>query len=67
MKKIIGLILKYHREKRNLSQDYIADKLNTDKQYISNIETGRKNITIEQLELVLKAMGVEIKDVLKIK
>ena len=67
MKKTIGLILKHHREKHNLSQDQIADKLNTDKQYISNIENGRKNITIEQLELVLEAIGVNFKDILKIK
>ena len=65
MKKVIGLILKYHREKRNLSQEDIADKLNTDKQYISNIENGRKNITIEQLELVLTAIGVTYKDIFK--
>lgn len=65
MKKILGQILKRERKKRKLSQEHIADKLNTDKQYISNIENGRKNITIEQLELILIAMGANHKDIFK--
>ena len=67
MKKILGQILKRERKKRKLSQEEIADKLNTDKQYISNIENGRKNITIEQLELILVAMGANHKDIFKTK
>lgn len=67
MKKVLGQILKRERLKRKLSQEEIADKLNTDKQYISNVENGRKNITIEQLELILIAIGVDFKEILKIK
>ncbi|MBI3501646.1 MAG: helix-turn-helix transcriptional regulator [Bacteroidetes bacterium] len=67
MKKTLGQILKRERKKRKLSQEEIADKLNTDKQYISNVENGRKNITIEQLELILLAIGADHKDILKLK
>ncbi len=67
MKKVLGEILKRERMKRKFSQEEIADKLNTDKQYISNVENGRKNITIEQLELILLAIGADHKDILKLK
>jgi transcriptional regulator with XRE-family HTH domain len=65
MKQVLGKILKRERLKRKLSQEEIADKLNTDKQYISNVENGRKNITIEQLELILLAIGANHKDIFK--
>ncbi|MBK1649551.1 helix-turn-helix domain-containing protein [Rhabdochromatium marinum] len=46
------------RAAAGLDQKQLADKAKISKSYISKIECGRGNVTIEILEKVAKALGV---------
>lgn len=59
----IGLKLKKIREKRNLSQLFVAEKLNIDNSVLSKIENGkRKNIEIPLLEKFAEFYEVPISE-----
>ena len=66
MKAAIGKMLKRERRKSYSSQKEIGDKINADKQYISNVENGHKNLTIEQLEQIVNAIGCTHEDIFKL-
>jgi transcriptional regulator with XRE-family HTH domain len=55
------------REKAELTQEEAATRAGLkNRQYWNNIETGqRKNLTIETLEKVARALGCTAKDLLK--
>jgi len=44
--------------RRKMSQGDICRKLDMDRSYMSAIENGKKNITIQQLERLAQALGV---------
>jgi transcriptional regulator with XRE-family HTH domain len=43
---IFGLNLKYERLKRKMSQEMLAEALNVSSVYISNVESGKHNISL---------------------
>jgi len=52
------------REGKGLKQYEIADKLGMDRQNYSRLEKRDKKLTIEQLESIAEALGVNLQDVL---
>ncbi len=50
------------RIKRNLSQEKLAEKANVHRTYIGMIERAEKNITLQNIEKIAKALNVKIKD-----
>ncbi|MDD3303156.1 MAG: helix-turn-helix transcriptional regulator [Candidatus Gracilibacteria bacterium] len=50
------------RKKLGLSQEELASKCKLHRTYIGIIERGEKNLCLENIEIVAKALGVEIKD-----
>lgn len=63
--KKLGENLKKLRESKDLSQGDLADKLEVDRAYISNIENGRMNPTLSTLEKIAKALGISSSELLK--
>lgn len=53
-------ILKSERKKVNITQQELADRIGITRYAIMAWENGRKNITLENADKVLKALGVEI-------
>jgi transcriptional regulator with XRE-family HTH domain len=47
--------IKFYRKKRNMTQDELAEAANLSTSYISQVETGRKNIGREGLEKIAEA------------
>ncbi len=43
------------------SQVQLANKIGCDRAYISRVESGKQNITIENLNQICKALGVSLK------
>jgi transcriptional regulator with XRE-family HTH domain len=67
----MGTILKefgqkvlYYRKKRNLSQEELAELANLHRTYIGQIETGKRNIALRNVDKIAKALGVSPKDLL---
>ena len=50
--------IKFYRKKRNMTQDQLAEAANLSTSYISQVETGRKNIGREGLEKIAEALQV---------
>lgn len=52
--------LKMMREKAGLRQEQIADYLGVTQTYISKIETGERNLTVDQLESLVSLYGYSL-------
>ncbi len=52
--------LKMMREKAGLRQGQIADYLGVTQTYISKVETGERNLTVDQLESVVNLYGYSL-------
>lgn len=50
------------RIKQNLSQERLAAKAGVHRTYIGMIERAEKNITLENIEKVAKALGLSVKE-----
>lgn len=50
------------RIKQNLSQEKLAIKAGVHRTYIGMIERAEKNITLENIEKVAKALGLRVKE-----
>lgn len=50
------------RIKQNLSQEKLATKAGVHRTYIGMIERAEKNITLENIEKVAKALGLSVKE-----
>ncbi|MBS0210345.1 MAG: helix-turn-helix transcriptional regulator [Planctomycetes bacterium] len=46
------------RKSRGLSQEGLADKAALHRTYISSVERGERNVTLETIEKLAKALGV---------
>lgn len=55
-----GIKLKYWRLKRNLTQEELAEKLLVAPHYISDIERGRRNITMQTIGRIAEALNIEV-------
>ena len=63
--KKLGQNIKKIRIGKGMSQGDICRKLDMDRSYMSAIESGKKNITIQQLERLAQALGVSVDKLLK--
>ena len=56
----IGILLKQAREKAGLTQEELAQMLNTKKTAISRIENHAQDIKLSTIQKVAKALGKEL-------
>ena len=63
--KRLGDTIKKIRTRKGMSQGDICRALDMDRGYMSAIEDGKKNITIQQLERLGRALGVNVDKLLK--
>ena len=59
----IGNRIKFIRlNSTNLSQEEFASKLGLDRTYLSRVEAGKQNITVESLIKICNGLSVSLKD-----
>lgn len=51
----------YYRTKKSLSQEKLAELANIHRTYIGQLERGKRNIALKNIEKIAKALGVSIK------
>jgi transcriptional regulator with XRE-family HTH domain len=61
----IGKKIKEEREKKFLTQEELAEKLDMKKQTISNIENGIRAISMETAKKILNVLGFDLQVVVK--
>ena len=66
IRKKIGLrIKKFRSEDLKLTQEALAFKADLDKSYLNEVENGKRNISVLNLEKIITALGVSISDFFK--
>ena len=53
-----GARVKELRLKKNLSQEALAHEADIDRTYMTSVENGKRNISIQNIEKIIKALGV---------
>ncbi|PZR23836.1 MAG: transcriptional regulator [Flavobacterium psychrophilum] len=59
IKEKFGLKVKALRIEKNLSIEELANISNVDRNYISDIEKGQRNVSIEIIEKIIHALDVD--------
>ena len=54
----VGQRIRQLRKELNLSQEALALKAEVDRTYVTDVENGRRNVSLEILEKLIKALGV---------
>jgi transcriptional regulator with XRE-family HTH domain len=54
----VGARVKELRHKLQLSQEALANKADVDRTYMTDVENGRRNISVEILEKIIGALEV---------
>jgi len=58
----IGLRIKELRKNLSLTQEALAFKADLDKTYVNEVENGKRNISVVNLEKLILALDTDIKD-----
>lgn len=62
----VGKVVKTYREQRRMTQDELSEKSGVSQGYISKLEREKPvNITLETLEALAAALGIDVIDVLR--
>jgi len=65
LSQVVGINIKYYREEKKISQKELADYLNINKTYLSLIENGHTNISLEYLDYICQKLNIDIIDLFK--
>ncbi|MBE9258983.1 helix-turn-helix domain-containing protein [Dolichospermum sp. LEGE 00246] len=56
----VASTVKHFRKINSMSQEELADNAGLDRTYISGVERGVRNITLDSLEQIINALGIDI-------
>ena len=59
IKRQFGLALKRERDRLGWSQERLANDIDVDQAYISRVETGQVNLTLETVEALATALHID--------
>ena len=62
IKVIVGQRIRELRNELGISQEALANKAEIDRTYVTDVENGRRNISIENLQKLVNALEIEFKD-----
>ena len=62
IKEKVGQRIKELRTKQGLSQEEFAFKCDLDRTYITSLERGKRNISLENLEKIAKALNMTLSE-----
>ena len=61
----LGMRIKFLRQKRKWSQEDLALNANVNKNYICDLENGRRNPSLEILERIAIGLGISLEELFK--
>ena len=62
IKQKVGNRIRELRKELKLSQEALALKAEVDRTYVTDVENGRRNVSLEILERLIKALSVSFTD-----
>lgn len=57
----IGQLIRNERQKKKISQEYLALKCGIDRSYLGRIERGEVNLTVDKLYDIANALDIDIR------
>ena len=60
IKQILGNNIKHYREKKGLTQQQLADLTGLNRVYITDVEGGKRNVTLDIMAKFSAGLGVKI-------
>lgn len=60
IKQKVGQRIRELRKKLDLSQEALAYEAEVDRTYVTDVENGRRNVSLEILEKLIKALKVSV-------
>lgn len=61
-RKKLGEAVRFYRKRADLSQEKLAEKAELSTVFISHIERGVENVSVDALQRVAKALRINLKD-----
>lgn len=61
----LGMRIRFLRKEKKLSQEDLALEANINKNYLSDLENGRRNPSFEILEKLAVALGISLSELFK--
>lgn len=62
IKNFISKRIKELRNKENISQEKFALKIDMDRTYLSSVESGKRNISVVNLEKIINGLGISFEE-----
>lgn len=62
IRKKIGLRIKEYRTNLKLTQEALAFKAEIDKTYVNEVENGKRNVSVINLEKIICALDATVRD-----
>lgn len=62
----LGKAIRQIREDRALSQERLAELAGLHRTYISSVEAGRRNLSIENIDSIANALGVSLTELIQL-
>jgi transcriptional regulator with XRE-family HTH domain len=59
---LLGEAVRYHRKKAGLSQEKLAEKADLSTVFISEVETGKKTISVDSLMRIAIALKTRVRE-----
>lgn len=56
----VGLRIKELRAEAGLSQDALAYAIDMSRSYLAEVETGKRNVSVQNLERIAEGLGVSL-------
>ena len=64
-KEKFGKAVKFLRNRKQISQEKFALEIGMDRTYLSSVESGKRNISLENIEKISKGLGLSISELFK--
>jgi len=62
IKQKFGLAIKEYRQRNGLSQEELAELSGLHRTYISDVERGERNVSLENIEKIAVALHIKLSD-----
>jgi transcriptional regulator with XRE-family HTH domain len=64
LRKTLADNVRAYRDRHGLSQEALAEACGLHRTYVGSVERGERNVTLSTLEVLAKALGVSVPDLL---
>lgn len=58
----VGQRIRVLRQERELTQEKLAEKADVDKTYLNEVENGKRNVSVINLEKIIHGLNYSVKD-----